>query len=107
MWLASLRRAHLAVALAVLAMAGGAVVGEDLCPGGHVLAGCRMALECRPDVIGDRLDFLRLQDAVGAEARHRAVARASGSPLRMPWVTVCWMSSSVPPHSQSPAASAG
>src|SRR5271165_4842377 len=66
-------------------MTGGAVFGEDFRPGGNVLSGFRMTIERRPYVIGDLLDFLRFQQAIGAEARHRAGAGiriAAADPMR-------------------------
>src|SRR5581483_4682253 len=66
-------RAELAIALAVLAMASGAVVGEDLLAGGNVGARGNEAGQ-RAYEIGDRGDLRVLEHAVAAEGRHAADA---------------------------------
>src|SRR4029077_17036767 len=67
-------RTLLTVALSGIAMTDRAILGENLLARRHVLARIGVAKQ-RHDIVGDLLDFGRLQDAVGAEARHLRLAR--------------------------------
>src|ERR1700722_5068890 len=68
------RRALLAVALSGIAMTDRAILGENLLARRYVLARIGVAKQ-RHDIVGDLLDFGRLQYAIGAEARHLRLAR--------------------------------
>ncbi len=46
-------------------------------------------------------DLRLFQQLIRPELRHLRITRVRSVVLRMPWVTVRWMSSIVPPHSQS------
>ena len=94
-------RADLAIALALRPVANGAIVGEDFSPlGSGAIASGRSGHGAH--VIGDGRRF-----ASGFSMPSRPNAGMtipcwpSSSPERAPWVMVCWMSASVPPHSQS------
>ncbi len=68
-------RAEVAVALAVLAVAGGAVLGEELLAGLRPLPRPPPRPRASDDVVRDLADLLGRQDAVNAEGRHLRVAR--------------------------------
>ena len=95
-------RAELAIALAVVAMTGGAIVGKDLLAGRKIGVSDGREPGERAHIVGDGLDLGALEHAVAAECRHHwRPGRVSRSPERMPCRMVCAMSSSLPPQSQS------
>jgi hypothetical protein len=62
-------------ALAAVAVTLDTVIGKDLGARRNILTGGRVAVEGRPDIIGNRLDLRRLQRPVRPEPRHLANAR--------------------------------
>ena len=92
MLIGQVRRADLRVALALLAMAGGAVLGEERLPLASVAVPSGLRPESVSDIGGDGRDVGLGNDAVLAEGRHRRPmrdSRVSRCGCRS-WM-VCWI----------------